>query len=215
MRGEKPVWTEWRVFLLVVLTALASGILLISNLAAVKLWDFWGIAVDGGVVIFPLSYILGDLVMEVFGRKIGRQIIWVSFGVNILAVIVFLLVGFLPEFPEWRNQAAYLEILGFVPRIVVGSLMAYVCSGLINNLIFEKIRNRTGGGWLAVRTLGSSVIARFFDVIIFEVVAFLGVLPFHEFCKQVIFAYVLGIILEFLLTPLTYLAVNLVNKKLN
>lgn len=215
MRGEKPVWTEWRVFLLVVLTALASGVLLISNLAAVKLWDFWGIAVDGGLIVFPLSYVLSNVVMEVFGRKIGRQIIWVSFGVNLLAAIVFLLVGFLPEFPEWGNQVAYLTILGFAPRTVTGSLSAYVCSGLVKNVVFEKIRNHTWGGWLAVRTLGSSVVARFFDVMIFEVVAFLGVLPFYEFCKQAIFAYVLGIILEFLLTPLTYLAVNLVNKKLN
>ena len=194
------------------LTALSASVLVISNIVAVKLWDFCGIAVDGGIAIFPLSYIIGDVVMELYGKKIGDHVVFVGFAINIMAVLVFLLVGALPEYPGWGGQESYNAILGFTPRIVIGSLAGYVTSGLVNNFVFAKIKKRTGEKYLFLRSLGSSMIAKVFDILLFDTIAFLGVLSFSEFCSQVAFAYGAGIVLEILLTPLTYLVVKAFKK---
>lgn len=194
------------------LTALSASVLVISNIVAVKLWNFCGIAVDGGIAIFPLSYIIGDVVMELYGKKIGDHVVFVGFTINIMAVLVFLLVGALPEYPGWGGQESYNAILGFTPRIVIGSLAGYVTSGLVNNFVFAKIKKRTGEKYLFLRSLGSSMIAKVFDILLFDTIAFLGVLSFSEFCSQVAFAYGAGIVLEILLTPLTYLVVKALKK---
>ena len=194
------------------LTALSASVLVISNIVAVKLWNFCGIAVDGGIAIFPLSYIIGDVVMELYGKKIGDHVVFVGFAINIMAVLVFLLVGALPEYPGWGGQESYNAILGFTPRIVIGSLAGYVTSGLVNNFVFAKIKKRTGEKYLFLRSLGSSMIAKVFDILLFDTIAFLGVLSFSEFCSQVAFAYGAGIVLEILLTPLTYLVVKALKK---
>lgn len=194
------------------LTALSASVLVISNIVAVKLWNFCGIAVDGGIAIFPLSYIIGDVVMELYGKKIGDHVVFVGFAINIMAVLVFLLVGALPEYPGWGGQESYNAILGFTPRIVIGSLAGYVTSGLVNNFVFVKIKKRTGEKYLFLRSLGSSMIAKVFDILLFDTIAFLGVLSFSEFCSQVAFAYGAGIVLEILLTPLTYLVVKALKK---
>ena len=201
-----------KIKIMLFLTALSASILVISNIVAVKLWDFCGIAVDGGIAIFPLSYIIGDVVMELYGKKIGDHVVFVGFLINILAVLVFLLVGALPEYPGWGGQESYTAILGFTPRIVIGSLAGYITSGLVNNFVFTKIKKRTGEKYLFVRSLGSSLIARVFDILLFDTIAFLGVLSFSEFCSQVAFAYGAGIVLEILLTPLTYLVVKVLKK---
>lgn len=201
-----------KIKIMLFLTALSASVLVISNIVAVKLWNFCGIAVDGGIAIFPLSYIIGDVVMELYGKKIGDHVVFVGFAINIMAVLVFLLVGALPEYPGWGGQESYNAILGFTPRIVIGSLAGYVTSGLVNNFVFAKIKKRTGEKYLFLRSLGSSMIAKVFDILLFDTIAFLGVLSFSEFCSQVAFAYGAGIVLEILLTPLTYLAVKALKK---
>lgn len=201
-----------RTNVLVVLATVSAGVILISNLAATKLIDFFGIAVDGGVVIFPISYIVGDVVVELFGKKQAKVVIWAGFGLNLLAMLTLVIVGWLPPYPGWEGQEAYVAIFGFAPRIVLGSLLAYIVSSLMNNYVFEKIKNKTGEKWLGARTIGSSLVAHVFDSGIFETVAFLGVLPFGEFLAQAGFAYIAGIGLEIILTPLTYLVVNRLKK---
>ena len=201
-----------KIKIMLFLTALSASILVISNIVAVKLWDFCGIAVDGGIAIFPLSYIIGDVVMELYGKKIGDHVVFIGFAINIMAVLVFLLVGALPEYPGWGGQESYNAILGFTPRIVIGSLAGYVTSGLVNNFVFSKIKKRTGEKYLFLRSLGSSMVAKVFDILLFDTIAFLGVLSFSEFCSQVAFAYGAGIVLEILLTPLTYLVVKVLKK---
>ena len=200
--------SERRETLLIVFAVLAAGILLISNLVATKLWNFAGVAVDGGIILFPFSYVLGDVIVEIFGRKKADRIVWTSLGLNILAVVTFVLVGMLPPYPGWDGQDSYMAILGFVPRIVLGSLTAYVASQLLNNLVFTKIREKTGKKWLGLRAIVSSVLGRAVDSTIFETIAFFGVLSFGEFVGQAMFAYFAGMMLEILLTPLTYLAVG-------
>ncbi len=203
---------EKKVRVLILLATLSACILVISNIVAVKLWDLFGIAVDGGIIVFPLTYVLGDLMIELYGKKMANYVIYVSFLVNILAVLVFTLVGCLPEYAEWGGQYAYDMILGFTPRIALASLVAFVLSGLMNNYVFEKIKKRTGEKRLWVRFIGSSIIAKMIDSLIFETVAFLGVLSFSEFLMQASFAYVAGVFLEIILIPISYFVVKKLKK---
>lgn len=211
-KKSRPVGAELefspKLKLLIFLSILSAGTLVISNLSAVKLWDFFGLAVDGGIMIFPLSYVLGDLIMEIFGLKTSRTIIFASFFLNLLAVLVLTGVSLLPPHPGWEHQSAFALIHGFAPRIVAGSLVAYLASQLLNNLIFARIKRATGERRLYLRTIGSSLIARLVDLLIFETIAFLGILPFSDFVGQVVLAYFAGFALELVLTPLTYLAVK-------
>ncbi|GJM56826.1 queuosine precursor transporter [uncultured Dubosiella sp.] len=187
--------------------AISAGALLISNLCAIKLWNLGGIAVDGGVVLFPVTYIIGDLIVELFGQKTARSIIYAGFLVNVIAVIVFYIVIALPPYPGWEMQDAFASVLGFSPRIIAGSLCGYLGSNLLNTHLFTKMRN--GNGVFArsfiARALGSSVFAHIIDSALFETIAFIGVLPFNEFVAQAVFAYVLGLILEVVLSPVEIL----------
>ena len=191
-----------------VIAMLSCSVLLVSNIVAVKLFNFYDVAVDGGIVLFPISYVVGDVAVELYGKKEARKIIVGSFLVNLVAVMVFLIVEKLPAYPNWHGQEAYEAILGFTPRLVAGSLLAYLMSSLLNNVIFVRIRQKTGEQKLYVRALTSSVVARLVDSAIFETVAFLGVLSLSEFLRQAAFAYAAGMLLEVLLTPLTYAAVK-------
>lgn len=190
--------------LLIYFATISACTLLISNLAAIKLWDLFGIAVDGGVIVFPITYILGDLIVEFYGKKIAKIIILAGFIVNIIAIIVFYIVIELPAYEGWELQEAYANVLGFTPRIILASLIAYVCSNLLNNRIFTRMKE--GEGLFAksfiARALGSSAFAHLIDSGIFETIAFLGVLSFNEFLAQAMFAYVLGMGLELILSPM-------------
>ena len=204
-----------RINLLILLSVLSSGTLLIANLSATKLWSFFGIAVDGGIVIFPLSYVLGDVIIEFYGDKRSRKVTYASFFLNVLASITFFIAISLPAHPEWTGQAAFEAILGGTPRIILASLTAYLISQLLNIYFFEKIRQKTDGKYLLVRTIGSSIIARLFDVLIFDFIAFFGILPVSDFVGQVVFAYFAGMVLELVLSPLTVISINFFRKRLD
>lgn len=129
-----------KIRLLIYFTSLSAGTLLISNLAAIKLWNLWGIAVDGGLVLFPLTYILGDLIIEIFGKTNARNVILSGFLINLIAVAVFYIVIALPPYPGWTMQEAYAMVLGFSPRIILGSLCGYLTSNLLNNTLFIRMK---------------------------------------------------------------------------
>ena len=189
--------------LLIYFTAISAGILLISNLAATKLWDLFGIPVDGGVISFPISYILGDIIIEFYGHKTAKHIILGSLLVNIIAALTFWIVIALPPFAGTEGmQESIANVLGFAPRIIIGSLTAYLFSQFSNNYIFDKIKQKTGSKFFLIRALGSSFIAHFLDSLVFETIAFLGVLPFNDFLNQALFAYILGLGFEFILSPI-------------
>lgn len=195
---------NFKLKLLIYFATISASTLLISNLAAIKLWNFFGIAVDGGVVLFPITYIIGDLIVEFYGKKIAKNIILAGFLVNVIAIIVFYIVIKLPPYDGWDMQSAYESVLGFTPRIIMGSLIAYVFSNLFNNFIFTKLKNGKGvfAESFIARALGSSAFAHVIDSAIFETIAFLGVLPFQAFLAQASFAYVIGIGFEIVLSPI-------------
>ena len=150
--------SEKRIRLLIYFSALSAGALLISNLSAIKLWNLGGIAVDGGIVLFPLTYILSDLTVELFGKSLSRTVIYAGFLINLIAVFVFYAVIALPAYPGWNMQEAYAAVLGFSPRIIFGSLAGYLSSNLLNNWLFIRMKNSDSAfsrSFIA-RALGSS-----------------------------------------------------------
>lgn len=193
-----------KIRLLIYMTALSAGTLLISNLSAIKLWNLMGIAVDGGLVLFPLSYILGDLTIELFGKKISRSVIMAGFLINVIAVFVFYAVIYLPAYPGWTMQEAFASVLGFSPRIIFGSLVGYLLSNFLNNYLFVKMKQSDSyfAKSFIARAIASSVFAHILDSGTFEFIAFFGVLPFQEFLAQAIFAYFLGLGMELILSPI-------------
>jgi hypothetical protein len=191
------------------------SVLLISNVASTKIVDLKWFVFDGGTLLFPLSYIFGDILTEVYGYKKTRAVIWLGFFMALLMSLVFIVVGKLPAADGWNNQNAYDLILGLTPRIVFASLVAYTCGEFSNSYILAKMKIWTKGKMLWARTIGSTLVGEFFDSIIFIVIAFSGILPNSLLVTLIISNYIFKILIEILFTPFTYKIVNFLKKKEN
>ncbi|MCB1059945.1 MAG: queuosine precursor transporter [Calditrichaeota bacterium] len=189
------------------------AILLISNIAATKLVGFGSFPFDGGTFLFPLSYIFGDILTEVYGFGRARRIIWLGFAANILAAGTFAVVTAMPPAAIWDNQAAFESILGFVPRIVLASLVAYLFGEFTNSVILAKMKIATKGKFLWTRTIGSTLVGEGVDTVLFVMIAFYGVIPMNELWLMMAFNYVFKCGVEILLTPVTYMAVGYLKHK--
>lgn len=176
---------------------LASG-LLASNLMATKIWDLLGIPVDGGLLIYPLIYLVGDMLVEFFGRKQANDVAIIAAFITAFSVLMLFIVIYLPVYPGWEGQEAYATIFGFSLRIEVASITGFIVSQFVNNRVFEKIVQR-GDSRYERRAFVSSLVARLFDSALFETIAFLGVLPFSEFLTQAVGAYFEGAAVELIL----------------
>lgn len=188
------------------------SVLLISNVASSKIVDLRWFTFDGGTLLFPLSYIFGDILTEVYGYKKSRQAIWLGFFVALVMSLVFIIVGKLPAAPGWENQDAYDKILGLTPRIVVASLAAYFCGSFLNSFVLAKMKIMTKGRWLWTRTIGSTVVGELIDSVIFVLVAFAGILPWPLVMTLIVSNYIFKTLVEILFTPLTYKAVGFLKK---
>lgn len=189
------------------------SILLISNVASTKIVDLKWFVFDGGTLLFPLSYIFGDILTEVYGYKKARGVIWLGFFMALLMSFIFIVVGKLPSAEGWNNQSAYDAILGLTPRIVLASLIAYACGEFSNSYILAKMKIWTKGKILWARTIGSTVVGEFVDSIIFIVIAFWGILPNSLLLTLIISNYLFKTAIEVLFTPITYKVVNFLKKK--
>ena len=183
--------------LLMVLTMGTAIVLLVSNLAASKIWSLGGIPVDGGIICFPLSYILGDLLVEFFGREQANLAARVAATLNLISMVILFIVCQLPAHPDWEGQEAFATIFGYFGRVTIASLIAFLASAFLNNYTFTRIREKHGSYF--ARAIGSSAVARLADSFLFETIAFFGVLPFGEFLEQAVFAYFAGLALETLM----------------
>jgi len=191
------------------------SVLLISNVASAKIVDFGYFTFDGGTLLFPLSYIFGDILTEVYGYKRARGVVWLGFFMALLMSVVFIVVGKLPSASGWNNQSAYDLILGLTPRIVFASLIAYACGEFSNSYILAKIKIKMKGKMLWVRTIGSTIVGEFIDSILFIVIAFWGILPNSLLITLVISNYIFKTLIEVIFTPITYKVVNFLKKKEN
>ena len=184
------------------------AVLLISNIASSKILRFGPFTFDGGTLLFPLSYIFGDVLTEVYGYSASRRVIWSGFLAALVMVVTLTVVGWLPPAPGWEHQDAYSAILGQTPRIVVGSLIAYFAGEFSNAYALAKLKLATRGRYLWLRTIGSTVVGQGVDTVLFVLIAFAGALPVGLLLSVVVSNYLFKSGFEALVTPITYQVVN-------
>lgn len=190
-------------------------VLLLSNISAVKpvrLVEDLQLDLDGGTLLFPISYIFGDVLVEVYGYARSRRVIWMGFGFNLLAALLLMLMVRLPPAPEWGMQEPFQQILGQTPRIVAASLIAFWCGEFVNAYILAKMKIWTGGRWLWTRTLGSTAVGQAVDTALFQVIAFAGVWQPSLLWRVIAWNYTVKVLYEALATPLTYAIVRFLKR---
>ena len=201
---------------LVVIAALMVTSYLTANVMAVKLIGFSDIAIfDAGTITFPLAYLLGDILTEIWGFKIARKVIFLTFACNILLVVATAIGVLLPS-PEYLQHSAdaYNTVFTYVPRIVIASLIAFLAGELTNAFFMEKIKSLTKGKYLWMRTIGSSAIGYILDTTIFCFIAFAGVVNIKEILIMIGLQYAIKLAIEAVCgTPLAYAAINILRKK--
>lgn len=203
------------------ISAIFVGILLISNVVAVKPIAFGAITLgglalplvfDGGVFLFPLAYVLGDVLAEIYGLKASRRAIFTAFALAFLASLTIFVVQMSPPAAGWENQDAFAAVLGFVPRIVLASLVAFLVGQLMNAWVLDRLRRRTSGRFLRTRLIGSTVVGQLFDTIIFCTIAFAGVITGVDFVMYVVLGYVVKVLAEVVLLPVTTRVITAVRR---
>jgi len=206
----------------VVIAGLFVTCLIIANIVAVKLIELpGGIIAPAGVVIFPLSYLFGDVLTEVYGYAAARGVIWLGFFCNLIAVIAIAVAGALPPAPFWQGQAAYETILGFTPYLLIASFCAYLVGEFLNSFVLARMKMATNGRWLWTRTIGSTLIGEGADTVIFISLAFgatgaLGLaaqLPFSVLLNLMLTQWLLKVVYEVAATPLTYVVVGYLKRR--
>jgi len=191
--------------------------LVISNIIAVKIVQVAGFVLPAAVILFPLAYIFGDILTEVYGYARARQAIWIGFLCNLLAVIAIWIGGLLPAAPFWTAgvydspqaaQQAYQAILGFTPRLLAASFIAYLVGEFLNSFVLAKLKVRTNGRYLWLRTIASTLIGQAADSAVFLTIAFGGIIPASDLQRAIFSQWLFKVGYEVLATPLTYLVVN-------
>jgi uncharacterized integral membrane protein (TIGR00697 family) len=192
--------------------ALFVAVLLISNVASTKIMRLGPFTFDGGTILFPVSYIFGDILTEVYGYRRSRRVIWTGFFCTGLMAVVLAIVGALPPAQGWDNQAAYRAILGQTPRIVLGSLIAYSAGEFSNSYTLAKMKIWTGGRWLWTRTIGSTLVGEGVDTLLFVMIAFAGTMPGPLLWSIITSNYVFKVGVEAAMTPVTYRVANFLKR---
>ena len=196
----------------VAIVALFITSLLVANIIAVKLVTVLGYTLPAAVIIFPISYILGDVLTEVYGYRRARQVIWLAFACNLLTVTAIWLAQVLPGAALWDAQAAYERILGFTPRLLLASFCAYLIGEFANSFVLAKMKVLTEGRWLWSRTITSTLIGQGLDSVVFITIAFLGILPTAGLVTTIVTQWLFKTSYEIIATPLTYVVVNFLKR---
>lgn len=197
----------------VVVVAVFITSLLVANIIAVKLITLAGFVVPAAVIIFPISYICGDVLTEVYGFHRARQVIWLGFACNLLAVGAIWAAQALPGAAFWDAQAAYERILGFTPRLLVASFCAYLVGEFTNSVVLARMKVWTRGRKLWARTIGSTLIGQGLDSLVFLSLAFVGTLPLGGLLSMIATQWVVKVGYEVLATPLTYAVVGFLKQQ--
>lgn len=195
-----------------IVTAFFVAVLLISNIADTKAITIGFLSFGGGTFLFPIAYIFGDILTEVYGFKRARRIIWIGFAAEILMAVTFMLVAGAPASRDYPFQQDFVNILGMTPRITAASLVAYFFGEYVNSVMLAKLKVITRGKYLWVRTIGSTIVGELLDTSIFMFIAFFGVFPIPLIFSIIISGYLLKVATEIAFTPLTYWVVNKLKK---
>lgn len=187
-------------------------ILLVSNLVAQKLVKLGPLTLSGAQLLFPITYIFGDVFTEVYGYAGSRRAIWIGFGASALMAVMGMLTVALPPHPDWHNQEAFAIVFGFVPRVVISSLIAYWAGEFANSLVMSKMKLWTEGKYLWTRTVGSTVVGQGVDTVIVVTLLFAGRESAATIVNVILSGYIAKVVYEVLATPLTYLIVNFLKR---
>lgn len=200
--------------LFLIITVVYVTCLLLSNLVAGKMWAVTSnITLPAAVILFPLTYIFGDVFTEVYGFKNARIIIWLGFACSFFAVAVYMITIGLPHPDFWTNQEAYATVLGTTPRVAAASFIGYLFGEFSNSMVLSKLKVMTGGKKLWVRTILSTLVGEGFDSVIFVTVSFWGTMENATLIQMIIFQYLFKVCYEIIFTPVTYAIVNWIKRK--
>jgi uncharacterized integral membrane protein (TIGR00697 family) len=186
--------------------------LITANIISVKLIQMGGLVFPAGVVIFPISYIFGDVLTEVYGYRRARVVIWLGFVCNLLAVAAIWLAQILPAASFWQGQDAFVQILGYTPRLLLASFLAYLLGEFANSFVLARLKIATAGKWLWLRTIGSTLVGEGLDSIVFISIAFAGTIPGSGLLTAILTQWLIKSAYEAAATPLTYLVVNFLKR---
>lgn len=184
------------------------SVLLISNLVAPKFVEWGPFLFSGAQLLFPITYIFGDIFTEVYGYAGSRRAIWNGFLASILLTVISAIVVALPPAPDWKNQAAYEIVLGSMPRIVIASLVAYWAGEFANSFVMARMKVLTDGKFLWMRTIGSTIVGQAVDSILVITIIFAGTVPISRLLLLIVSGYGGKVLYEALATPVTYAVVN-------
>lgn len=199
---------DWTPKYLDIVASIFVTALLVSNLAAQKLFSLGPFIFTAGILVFPVNYIFGDVLTEVYGFNRARRVIYCGLFANVFMALVLYAAIYLPPAPGWNLQEAFSSIFHLVPRVVLGSILGYVAGELVNSLVLSLLKIRTKGRHLWVRTITSTIAGQFVDTVIFVLVAFTGVVPQSIILSAILSAWLFKVFYEALATPLTYFVVN-------
>jgi uncharacterized integral membrane protein (TIGR00697 family) len=187
-------------------------VLLVSDLIAQKICAIGSRRVSAALLLFPITYIFGDIFTEVYGYAGSRRAIWIGFfSLGLLALMSLFAVS-VPAAPEWHNQAAFTAVFSFVPRIFAASLAAFWAGEFVNSYVMAKMKLWTDGRYLWTRTVGSTVAGQAVDTTIVILLTFAGTQSLRMIGNIVISSYLFKVLYEVLATPFTYLIVNFLKK---
>lgn len=187
--------------------------LIVSNIASVKLVSAGPFVFDAGTILFPLAYIIGDIITEVYGFRRMRTLLGVGIITLILTALTFWAVGVLPAASDWANQPAYESILGVVWRIVFASIIAIGVGELINSYVLAKLKIKTEGRNLWARIVGSSAAGSMVDTVIFSVIAFAGTMPLGVLLQLIATVYTIKMVTEIVVSPLTMVVIRAIKRR--
>lgn len=197
----------------VLIVAIFTTCLITSNIIAVKLIRVFGLVLPAAIIIFPLSYLFGDILTEVYGYGQARRVIWLGFLCNLLTVVAIWLGQILPAASFWQGQAAYERILGYTPRLLAASFAAYLAGEFTNSFVLAKMKIATEGRWLWTRTIGSTLAGQAIDSAIFISLAFAGTIPPAMLLTTAVTQWLVKSAYEAIVTPFTYWMVNFLKKR--
>lgn len=200
-------------FKLLILAMIFVTCLIAANLAASKLFSLGGLSMTSGIIIYPLTFLILDSTAEIWGKQIAQKIVWIGLAANILFTLLLQAAIHLPPAPFWNGQQAYAAVLGAVPRVVFASLCGYIVSQTLDITIFVKLKQRTNGRKLWLRSLMSTAVSQLADSTVFMFVGFSGILPFAAIFSTIGTEYILKFSYAVIGVPLIYLAVHWAREK--
>ena len=195
----------------VVITAIFITCLITANIIAVKVISVGSVILPAAIVVFPLSYIFGDILTEVYGYRWARRVIWLGFICNLIFVFFAWVGQLLPPAPFWEKQEAYVGILGYTWRLLIASFCGYLVGEFANSFVLARMKILTQGRWLWSRTIGSTIVGQGLDTAVFITLAYIGTASFVPI--MILYHWLIKTGYEAVATPFTYAVVNYLKKK--